>query len=438
MFNTLALRKFFLLISNILLLYAALFLTLLFRFGKNFTSAVFAEHFPPFTILYAVWLIVFYAFGFYELGIFKKSRSFYVRTVASLLINLALGMIFFYLFPSFGIAPKTNLFLDILIFGVLFVIWRKVVFSLFSSRFLNKIAVLGKTPEAETLVKEIENNVYLGYKFVGFLEPESNISAAIEKEKIDTLVLATDLQGRPRLIQNLYQCLPSRINLMDLSRAYEIIFEKIPISYLTQIWFLENLKERRKSMYDKVKRGMDVVLTFIILLITLIFWPLIALAIKLDSRGPVFYRQERIGKDKKPFWLIKFRSMVVQAEKDGPKWATEKDERATKVGNFLRKTHLDEIPQMLNVLKGDISLVGPRPERPEFVSQIEKEVPHYHLRYLIKPGFTGWAQIKFRYGRSIMDSQEKFQYDLYYIKNRSLFLDLSVLLKTFQLFFKKE
>lgn len=130
--------------------------------------------------------------------------------------------------------------------------------------------------------------------------------------------------------------------------------------------------------------------------------------------------------------------MRPEAEKTtGPLWAKEKDERATKIGEFLRKTHLDELPQMINVIKGNISLAGPRPERPEFVRQLEKEIPHYHLRHIIKPGFTGWAQIKFRYGRSVMDSQEKFQYDLYYLKNRSLFLDLGILLKTFQLFFKK-
>ena len=126
------------------------------------------------------------------------------------------------------------------------------------------------------------------------------------------------------------------------------------------------------------------------------------------------------------------------AEKEKAIWAKKRDSRITKIGGFLRRTHLDELPQMFNILKGDISLVGPRPERPEFVKKLEKEIPHYHLRDLIKPGFTGWAQIKFRYGRSVMDSFEKFQYDLYYIKNRSLILDLGILLKTFQLFFKKE
>ena len=184
---------------------------------------------------------------------------------------------------------------------------------------------------------------------------------------------------------------------------------------------------------------MDIILALALLIATLPLWPIIALFIKVEDGGPIFYRQERIRKDGKPFFLIKFRSMNQEAEaKTGAIWAKEKDPRITRVGKFLRRVHLDELPQMLNILKGEISLVGPRPERPEFISQLEKEIPHYRMRHLIKPGFTGWAQLKFRYGRSVMDAREKFQYDLYYLKNRSLFLDLGILLKTFQLFFKKE
>jgi len=201
--------------------------------------------------------------------------------------------------------------------------------------------------------------------------------------------------------------------------------------------FLENLKQ--KWLYDKIKRVIDVILALLMLLISFFFWPFIALAIKLEDSGPIFYRQERIGKDKKPFLLIKFRSMKKKAERYGqPVWAEKKDPRITRVGKLLRRTHLDEIPQMLNILKGDIGLVGPRPERPEFAAQLEKEIPYFPMRHIIKPGFTGWAQIKFRYARSVVDSLEKFQYDLYYLKNRSLMLDLRILLKTFKLFFRKE
>ncbi|PIZ89767.1 MAG: hypothetical protein COX88_02055, partial [Candidatus Nealsonbacteria bacterium CG_4_10_14_0_2_um_filter_35_20] len=244
--------------------------------------------------------------------------------------------------------------------------------------------------------------------------------------------------GPSKLTQGLYKCLPLRINFMDLARAYEILLHKIPIDFVSQTWFLENLSEGEKKIYDKLKRFVDIILAFSIIIITSPLWLIFAVLIKLEDKGPVFYKQKRVGKDRNEFWLTKFRSMKIDAENGKAKWAEKDDPRITKIGRFLRKIHLDELPQMLNILKGDISLVGPRPERPEFVKKLEKEIPHYHLRHIIRPGFTGWAQIKFRYGRTVEDSHEKFQYDLYYIKNRSLFLDLGILLKTFQLFFSKE
>jgi exopolysaccharide biosynthesis polyprenyl glycosylphosphotransferase len=226
---------------------------------------------------------------------------------------------------------------------------------------------------------------------------------------------------------------------MDWAKAYEIICNKIPVSFVGQAWFLKNLKEGEKGLYDKTKNKIDIILAGLLLIVFSPLWLVIALLIKLEDGGPIFYSQERVGKDRKLFFLLKFRSMKIDAEsKTGPVWAKNEDPRATKIGRWLRRMHLDELPQMINVLKGDICLVGPRPERPEFVEELDKEIPYYHIRHLIKPGFTGWAQLKFRYGRSVMDSKEKFQYDLYYMKNRSFLLDIGILLRTFQLFFKKE
>ena len=431
-------RKMLLFLGDIFLLYFSLFLVLVIRFWQNLNWQNFSEHFLIFSFLYPFWLMIFYALGLYDFYLFKSSSEFFSRLFTALVFSLILGVIFFYLLPFLGIAPKTNLFLNIIILGILIFGWRKSFYFLFSSRFQNNLAILGKNTLTKELISTIEKNPHLGYKFVGFLDPKKDIFSQIEKEKVDTLVLAKDLSFDPILIKNLYQCLPLKLNFIDLSRFYEFIFEKVPIAFIDQAWFLENLQEKEKEFYDKLKRPIDFVLALIIIICFLPFFPFLALAIKLEDRGPIFYFQERVGKNKKIFKLIKFRSMVPEAEKEGIKWAEKEDERITKVGNFLRRFHLDEIPQMINILKGDISLVGPRPERPEFVEKLEKEIPHYHLRHLVKPGFTGWAQIKFRYGRSVEDSLEKFQYDLYYIKNRSLFLDIRILLKTFQLFFKKE
>jgi exopolysaccharide biosynthesis polyprenyl glycosylphosphotransferase len=182
----------------------------------------------------------------------------------------------------------------------------------------------------------------------------------------------------------------------------------------------------------RAKRLSDIIVSFFVLLISSPFWPIIALCIKINSRGPVFYAQKRVGQNESLFSLFKFRSMVDKAEKDEARWASEDDKRITLVGKILRKLHLDELPQFWNVIKGEMSLVGPRPERPEFVEELKKEIPYYSLRHFMKPGLTGWAQVNFPYASSLEDSQEKLEYDLYYISHMSLLFDLRIFLKTAQ------
>lgn len=430
-------RKFLLVSGDILLFYLSLFLTVLIGFWGQSEGRVFLEHLIPFSIVFPSWMVIFYISGLYDLHLIKTRFRLYSRMLGSLFFCFIISVIFFYLLPIFNISPKTNLLFNVLIFGALAFGWRKLFYLLFSSYFLNKVVIVGSNDKIQALSKEIADRPYLGYKVV-YTSDGLDISDFLQKEKADTVIFTDDPNSKEQLLSTLYQCLPSRLTFLPLSKAYETICHKIPVDSIDVGWFLENIKEGEKIFYDKIKRGLDFFLAIAILIFTSPLIPFIALAIKLEDGGPIFYQQERVGKDRHTFKLLKFRSMHMNAEKEGPVWAEKEDPRVTKVGRFLRNTHLDELPQMINVIKGDISLVGPRPERPEFVSLLEKEIPHYHLRHLIKPGFTGWAQLKFRYGRSILDSQEKFQYDLYYLKNRSLILDLGILLKTFQLFFKKD
>ena len=435
---TIKTRQIFLITGDIFLLYLSLIIMLFIGFWNYLTQEILLNHLLPFSILYLFWLIIFYIIGLYSLDFFKTRFIFYTQLLTGLGVILVTGVFFFYFIPFFDITPKTNLFLNIFIFGILTIFWRKIFYSLSSAHFQNKTAIIGQNPQLKELVQTIQQNPQLGYKITTFLNPKQDIFEQAQKKEIDTLILAENLIPGSPLAKNLYQCLSLKIDFIDLAKAYETIIQKIPIAFVTHSWFLENLKETKKGFYEKVKQGTDIILAGILIILTLPLWPFIALAIKLEDRGPILYFQERIGKNKKTFSLIKFRSMIPSAEKRGAVWAKKQDARITKVGKFLRTTHLDELPQLINILKGDISLVGPRPERPNFVSQLEKEIPHYHLRHLIKPGFTGWAQIKFRYARTIKDSFEKFQYDLYYLKNRSFLLDLSILLKTLQIIFKKE
>ncbi|MFH1780610.1 MAG: sugar transferase [Candidatus Nealsonbacteria bacterium] len=438
MFDVLNLRKSLLVFGDIACLYLSFLGTIFLGFWGDFNWRWISVHLIPFSILYFFWLVVFYVLGLYDLRTVKAGPFLYTKISSAILVCLGIGIAFFYLIPLFGITPKTNLILNITIFGVLFFAWRKIFSLFFSSRFLNKVAIIGENHQVQELAKEIELRPYLGYKLI-VLDSEQDLLLQIQQKKIDTVIVPSDIQDSSALLENLYQCLPARVNFLDWTEAYEMVCNKVPVSFITQAWFLKNLREGEKVFYDKIKRAIDVLLAGFIFFTTLFLWPFIALLIKLSDGGPIIYRQKRIGKDRIPFFLLKFRSMKIGAESaTGPVWAKKEDPRVTKIGKLLRGAHFDELPQMINVLKGDISLVGPRPERPEFVENLEKEIPYYYIRHLIKPGFTGWAQLKFRYGRSIMDSQEKFQYDLYYLKNRSFFLDTGILLKTLQLFLKKE
>lgn len=435
--NTLRIKKALLLVGDILVLYISLPLTVFFGFLGSFTVDILLLHFLPFSIIYLVWLIIFYIFGLYDLHLIKTKLSFYTQAILAIGTSLIFGMLFFYTIPLFNITPKTNLLINGLIFGILFLVWRNLFYALFSVHFLNRVAIVGKGSQVKELKKEISERPYLGYQTVS-INLNRDFLQQIQKNDIDTVIFTEEFESDPKMLKALYFCLPARVNFLEFSRTYELIYEKIPISMISKSWFLENLREGERRLYDTIKRLFDVMIAALLLILTSPLWALIALAIKLEDRGSIFYSQKRIGRDRKPFILYKFRSMKVGAEKGKAVWAKRKDKRVTKVGGFLRKIHFDEIPQMINVILGNISLVGPRPERPQFVERLEKEIPHYHLRHLIKPGFTGWAQIKFRYGRSIMDSHEKFQYDLYYLKNRNFLLDIGILLKTFQLFFKHE
>lgn len=436
-------RQGVLVFGDIILAYLTLLLATLIGFWGNFNWQIFQQHLLPFSFLYLFWFILFYIFGLYDLNLIKPKIDLLIKIGQAILTCFIFGIIFFYLIPFFNITPKTNLLINLIIFGIFVFIWRRIFYQIFSSYLIQNIAFLGKNSLADNLIKEIQSHPQLGYKFIKFLDPQKSLFNQLKDKKIDNLIISQDLFAKKKLSQELYKCLPLGINIMDISQVYEKIFYKIPIDLLNENWFLTNLEESEKRIYDKIKRILDIIFASLMLCLTLPFWGLLAILIKLEDNGPVFYNGKRIGKDKKIFRIWKFRSMKTNAE-DAEKMGKvilhkKQDPRETKIGKlFLRKTHLDELPQLINILKGDISLIGPRPEKLEFAKKIEKKIPHYHLRYLLKPGLTGWAQIKFRYAYSILDFYEKFKYDLYYIKNRSFFLDLGILLKTFQHLFKKE
>lgn len=258
----------------------------------------------------------------------------------------------------------------------------------------------------------------------------TQIPSIAKPGQVDRIVVALDERRGKFPLEQLLSCRLKGIRVDDGVAFTELLAGKLSVENLHPSFLIFSDGFKRSAVFRHVKRGFDVLLSVMGLAIFFPIAPFIAIAIKLDSRGPIFYRQERAGEAEKIFWLLKFRSMRVDAEGDGPKWAEIDDPRTTRVGRIIRKVRLDEVPQMLNVLKGDMSFVGPRPERPFFVEQLKEEIPFYSQRHAVKPGITGWAQIWYRYGASKEDALEKLKYDLYYIKNMSFLLDLTIIFET--------
>lgn len=444
-------------VSDLIGLFGALLLTLYLRYGPTFSEKL-GFHIIPFSLIFIVWIIVFYIANLYEPATMRNNIYFYSSLLQAVIISSVISVAFFYLIPLFTIAPKTNLAIFVLIFvGFEFAV-RSAFNRIAERKFKKSVLMVGLNRQAFELAQFIKNNPQLGYelKYIVDLAPNQldeseeefkkfsiiqglhNLEAQIKSAGIDAIVISPEAYQNPEIINIFYNSLKQQISFFNLASFYERLTGKVPLGAINQIWFLENISEGKNKAYEIAKRAIDIILGSLFGVISLVFYPFIIMAMQIDSPGPVFYRQARIGRMGKPFQLVKFRNMIPDAEaKTGAVWASENDPRITRVGNFLRKTRLDEIPQLWTVVRGEMSLVGPRAERPEFHEILKKEIPFYEERYLIKPGLTGWAQINFHYGSSVKDAAEKLKYDLYYIKNRSLLLDLGVLLKTMRIALKQ-
>jgi exopolysaccharide biosynthesis polyprenyl glycosylphosphotransferase len=427
-------RKFGLFLLDMMALYSALLITLVIRYGDDF-SYQYHIHFYPFLFIFLFWLLIFYITSLYETDFLRNNLYFFSNLFRSIAIASVISIIFFYLIPLFNITPKTNLLIFIVLFSGLVTASRTLYNKAHETAFKKPLLIVGVNPQTLELAKFIEENPQLGYrlKYIMDLAKEGirDVNRIIKEEKINTVVIAPEAYQMPEIIDTFYRSLENKVTFRNFSSFYEGITSRIPLEAINQIWFLENLSEGSKKTYEEMKRFFDIIFAVIIGIITLPFFPVIALIIKMSSPGPIFYKQKRFGQNGKIFEIIKFRTMRTDAEKEtGAVWAQENDPRITFLGRLLRKTRIDELPQIWNILRGEMSFVGPRAERPEFHDRLKESIPFYEERYIIKPGLSGWAQINYRYGASVSDAAQKLQYDLYYIKNRSLVLDLGIILKT--------
>jgi exopolysaccharide biosynthesis polyprenyl glycosylphosphotransferase len=432
--NTRRIRAYILLLGDSVLLYAALILTLFIRY-RALEPKTLNSHLAAFTPLFLTFLVIFYASRLYDLVGPQSITTLILQAFYPLAINAAFAVGYFYFLGAGlpgSISPRTNLALFFTIFTILFFLWRRFSHKLFGKTLITRAVAIGNKTETEKLANFLHQHPEYGYQITYAASQEElnlELLRKLIRENGVTAVIAAphSIKAFAPYITELAKL---GIDFWDLVSFYETRLERIPLSLVEETWLLEKIvwREPRAAMF--LKAAFDRLLALIMLILTLPLWPIIAVAIKLTSDGPVFYSQVRIGYGGKPFRLLKFRTMYQDAEKHGPQWAQANDPRITPIGKILRKLQLDELPQLWNILKGEMSFVGPRPERPEFVEELRQKIPFYDLRHLVKPGLTGWAQLNFRYGASIEDAREKLEYDLYYIKNRSLILDLAILLKT--------
>jgi sugar transferase (PEP-CTERM system associated) len=403
-------------------------------------------------------LTCMYYFDLYDSAIVSNRREALVRLIQVLgVAYIALGLLY-YLYPPVRLG-RGIFHLGFLFVGLLLLLWRRL-FAVINStqRLAERVVILGEGSLADSLLREIEMRPELGIRVAGRAHLRANGDHPSDREVgelpftfsqtrfceelavgrpirgVDRIVVAME-ERRGKLPVDLLLSLKNRgVQVQDGNDVYESITGKVPIESIRLSWLLFSPGSHASRLFLISARLASVVISIVGLLLSLPLLPFIILAIKLGSPGPVLYWQNRVGRDDKVFRCYKFRTMRSDAEADtGPTWAEDDDPRVTPVGRFLRKTRIDEIPQLLNVLKGDMNLVGPRPERPEFVAALNEKIPYYHLRHAVRPGITGWAQILYKYGSSIEDAKEKLRYDLYYIKNSSVGLDLLIVLNTLKI-----
>ena len=375
--------------------------------------------------------------------------------IPNIVLTASVTVLFYLLTPIFTPSLPDNR-LQIVYFYLAIMIsiclWRFLYITFITSpRFYKKVLIVGETSNIETIVEAFKNSDP-NYKIVGFINCEEKqldaikykgiieykpeeIHAVIKSESISEIVVASYNAETitSEIYHDLIVLLERGFPIKEYTQVYEDITYRVPVQFVGKDFYkyFPFSRSNQNKLYLFFHRLFDMVFAITGVLLGVVLIPFIFVGNLIANQGPLFYYQERVGKNGEIFNIIKFRTMIVNAEKEGAVWATKNDARVTLFGKFLRRSRLDEVPQFLNILKGDMSLIGPRPERPFFVKELSQVIPFYETRHIIKPGLTGWAQVKVRYGSTVEDSLLKLQYDLYYIKHRSFFLDANVVIKTF-------
>lgn len=420
------------------------------RAGRPFTWAYIISQVEWLLFLPVLWLLLAALSDFYNLRLASRLGSNGVALLRITGLLLLIYLVIYFFSPPRSLPRGIVLYHAVSSF-VLVGLWRAAYALLLGQAiFRRRATVVGAGWAGRTIVQAIRESLGSGYQLVGYIDDDPAKQGQIiegvpvigtrhdlvplaKAERISEVILAITHEIHGELFKALMDCQELGIQITLMPLFYEEITGKVPVRHIGENWPVALPLDHAStgSLFSASKRAMDIILSAMGLAVLVILFPFVALAIYIDSPGPIFYVQERVGKGGKTFRAFKFRSMILRAEEKGKAvWAGERDARATRVGRFLRATHIDELPQFINIFRGEMSVVGPRPERPEFVAELEKQIPFYRLRHAVRPGMAGWALVKYGYGSSVEDALIKLQYDLYYIKHQSLYLDLLILLKT--------
>lgn len=413
-------------------LLSSLYIALLLRTGDPLAVSEFLDYLPPFLLVIIVSTSIFYSYGLYDKPSLRLVRELSTRIFTSQILTALSAVLLFYTLPVLGIAPKTILFLYIAISSLLMIIWRKYAFSLVLRYKKHNSIIIGSGDAYKNLVEELSRNPHTGITLIATIDLKSysmeNLETVLESTKPNSIIIDMKDERLKQHLKVLYTQFFSGALVLDIVDVYEDVFDMVPISLINQEWVFKCINTSRR--YDGVKRFFDLILVIPLGVITVLLFPFIYLAIKLEDGGPILYTHKRIGKYGIPFTMYKFRSM-----EDLPTNEKNETKSVTRVGSFLRKTRLDEFPQLWNVIKGDISFVGPRAEVPSLVEEYVRTVPFYNVRHIVRPGLSGWAQIQPhiaapKFGVDVKQTEMKLACDLYYLEHTSFLLDFAIVLKT--------
>ncbi|OJI07725.1 hypothetical protein BK005_01775 [bacterium CG10_37_50] len=416
-----------LLFGDLFLFVVALWLALLVRNASTPDLATLSIHLSSFAIIFAIWILVFFIADLYGRQTSLFQRRLPQTIFNAQLVNSGLAVIFFYFLPYFGITPKTILFIDLFWSFVLIFVWRRFLVPNILRGRRERIYFACAGPEVEELKEEIKNNPQYNA-----IIAETESVTDLSRSRVTLVIINPYDNETNSSLKDFYQLIFKDVRFLSVDSLYEDIFERVPLSLIDERWFLQNITSRPKFVYDFLKRMIDFLIALPLALLSIFFYFLVFGLQFIFDRGPLFSIQRRVGEKNQTIRLFKFRTM--DKADDGGVWHEANKNKVTKLGVWLRKTRLDELPQLLNVLWGDISLVGPRPEFAEPVKKYSTEIPFYNVRHLVKPGLSGWAQVYQEnhphHGLDFDETRTKLSYDLFYLKNRNLWLDIAIALKT--------